>query len=107
MRYDSRGQPSVGRGGCGGGGPQAVVAITVRQPSSIRATIVDRSYDTLIFLRAVCDDANTELACNDDSNGLASAINVGRVDAGTYFLFLDGFAGSSGTGTVDIVVTPL
>ncbi len=107
VQYVSAGQPSVGRGGCGGGGPQAVVAITIRQPSALTATIIDRDYDTLIFLRAVCDDANTEIACNDDANGLASAINVARLEAGTYFLFLDGFGGGAGRGTVDIVVRPL
>ena len=32
---------------------------------------------------------------------------VARLEAGTYFLFLDGFGGGSGTGTVDIVITPL
>jgi len=107
VRYDTVGQPSAGAAICGGGGPQQVVAITLAQASALRATIIDSTHDTLIHLRGVCDDAATEIACNDDFNGLNSQIDVPRLDAGTYFLFLDGFAGGQGSGTVDIVVTPL
>jgi hypothetical protein len=107
VMYDTRGQPTVGRALCGGGGGQSVVAITLDRASALRATIIASTHDTLIHLRRVCDDAASELACNDDFNGLNSQISVARLEAGTYFLFLDGFGGGSGTGTVDIVITPL
>ncbi|MCA9537642.1 MAG: PPC domain-containing protein [Myxococcales bacterium] len=107
IQYDTRGQPSVGRATCGGGGPQAVVSLTLRNAASVTFTIGGTSYDPLIHLRSVCDDANSEIACNDDSNGLDSQISVARLEAGTYFLFLDGFAGGSGTGTLTIAVRPL
>ncbi len=110
VEYSTLGQPSAGEGSCGGGGPQAVVAITVDRASSVRAVVTEADYDTLIYLRAVCDDGATELACNDDDFdgfGTESAISVARVEPGTYFLLLDGFLGRSGSGTVDITVTPL
>ncbi|MCB9527278.1 MAG: hypothetical protein H6701_02615 [Myxococcales bacterium] len=107
VMYDTRGEPSVGRANCGGGGPQQVVAITIERASALRATIIAATHDTVIHLRRVCDDALSELACNDDFNGLNSQISLARLDPGTYFLFLDGFGGNSGTGTVDIVITPL
>jgi len=105
--YNTAGQPSVGRARCGGGGPQSVAALTLNRASAVTFTIEGNQYDTLIHLRGVCDDANTELACNDDFNGLASQISVPRLEPGTYFLFLDGFAGQAGAGSLRVTVNPL
>jgi hypothetical protein len=103
VRYDTTGRDSVGRGQCGGGGPQQVVVISVAERALVTMSIVERSYDTLIHLRGECDDAESEIACNDDFGGLQSQISV-NLDPGTYFLYLDGFAGRFGTGTLRVTM---
>jgi hypothetical protein len=105
--YNSAGQPTTGRARCGGGGPQAVAAITLNRVSAVTFTIEANQYDTLIHLRTTCDDPATELACNDDFNGLASQISMPRLDPGTYFLMLDGFAARGGAATLRVTVNPL
>ena len=92
---------------------QQVVVVTIAQPSNASFTIIERSYDTLIFLRRECDNdaPEAEIDCNDDSDGLASRIpeddGTIRLEPGTYFLYLGGFSGAEGTGTVDIRITPI
>ena len=110
--YDTRGRPSAGRhGDCGGGGGQQVVVVSIVQRSNASFTIVEHDYDPLIALRTSCDDVETEVDCNDDSNGLASRIprNNGTIELepGTYYLYLDGFNEREGTGTVEIVIQPI
>ena len=67
------------------------------------AEIVNADYDPLISLRAECDDPRTELECNDDFSGLLSRVEA-RVEPGTYYLFVEGFDGDTGPGTVAISV---
>ena len=70
-----------------------------------------------MFLRSECDSLESEIDCDDDGVGLNSRIpdpGFGedpdatiRMEPGTYFLYLDGFAGREGTGTVQISIQPL
>jgi hypothetical protein len=104
LDYDTTGRESVGRSrGCGGGGGQQVVVISVAVRQLVTMTIVNSNYDPLIHLRAECDDAESEVACNDDSGGLNSQISQ-ILDAGTYFLYLDGFAGREGSGRLRVTM---
>ena len=105
IQYNTVNQPSVGRGSCGGGGPQQVAAFTLMQRAEVEFRIIERTYDTLIHLRTNCDDANSEIACNDDFEDLASRI-LRELVPGTYYLFLDGFAGRAGSGTLRVTVNP-
>lgn len=113
IMFDTRGDPTTGEASCGGGSPQAVVAITIAERSSLEASIIASNYDTVIHLRSVCDDPATELACDDDTFAPGvedSQIIVSPLDPGTYFLILDGynlFGPADGTGTVEIVINPL
>jgi hypothetical protein len=112
IQYDTRDQPSAGRhNNCGGGGGQQVVVVTIQRRSNASFSIVEHDYDPLIALRSACDDIDSEAACNDDSNGLASRIprNEGTIvlEPGSYYLYLDGFSGREGTGTVEIVIQPI
>jgi hypothetical protein len=92
---------------CGGVGPEAVVALVLTTPAAVRATIVNADYDPLLFVRsAACDDPGLELACNDDSEGVLSAVDLGELQPGTYYFFVDGFSGQFGTATLDISVVP-
>ncbi|MBV71762.1 MAG: hypothetical protein CMH52_10520 [Myxococcales bacterium] len=111
INYDTTGQPSAGRLSCGGGGGQQVVVITIDRQSNASFSVVNPSYDPLIELRGECDDAASAIECNDDSNGIASRIPRGDgtivLEAGIYYLYIDGFLGRTGTGTIDIQIQPL
>ncbi|MCA9541453.1 MAG: hypothetical protein KC620_21295, partial [Myxococcales bacterium] len=86
-------------------GGEVVYRIAVDEPSIITAEVITADYDTSLFLRSACDDQNSEIVCNDDFNGLLSRLSQ-SVPAGVYYLYVDGFGNSSGTGVLDIVVEP-
>ena len=94
---------------CGGDGegPEEVIALILSAPAAVTATILDGDYDTVLFVRDVCDGGE-ELACNDDGDfGLLSELSFPRLDAGTYYFFVDGYRGDSGTAEIEFIVTPL
>jgi hypothetical protein len=67
-------------------------------------TVTD--FDTVLHLRSVCDDATTELACNDDASGCtlstagASTITRG-FSPGLYYVVADGFGSACGSFQID------
>jgi hypothetical protein len=90
---NTAGRGTVGRAQCGGGGDQVVVAITINAAANVTFETVNNQNDTLIHLRSVCDDAATEIACNDDG-GAGGASRISQLlQPGTYFLYVDGFGG--------------
>ena len=94
--------------GCASGarGGEVVYQITVGEPSIITAEIVNATYDTAMHLRAACDDAESEITCDDDG-GSGTLSRISRaVEAGSYYLFVDGYSDRRGTGTVEIIVEP-
>ena len=48
-------------------------------------------YDTVLYARTVCEDRETELDCNDDSNGLQSTISIDLMANQTIYLVVDTF----------------
>ena len=96
VNVDTRGQPQSGTS-CGGGGPQSAIVITIPASRTVTVETSNASYDTYMHLRSECDDAASTIACNDDGGaGLHSRISQ-RLEAGTYYAIIDGFAGRSGT----------
>jgi hypothetical protein len=95
---------------CGGGGeaPENVIGLLLTQPAAVDAVISAGNYDTVLFMRTSCDDAATELDCNDDGLEFPlSDLSFPRLEAGEYYFFVDGYSGATGTATLDITVTPL
>jgi MYXO-CTERM domain-containing protein len=90
-------------GSCiGGSANDRVYTFTVTRPTLVEA--ISTGYDTGLYLRSTCDDTSTELACNDDSTppgGLGSRIQS-ELDAGTYYLFVDGYASNAGAYTLTV-----
>ncbi|RME20293.1 MAG: hypothetical protein D6806_16665, partial [Deltaproteobacteria bacterium] len=84
-----------------------VYTFTLTQDTNVDALV--SGFDTVMYLRSVCDDAATEIDCNDDSTppgGLGSRITQ-DLAPGTYYLFVDGWKTDSGDFTLTVTFTPL
>jgi hypothetical protein len=95
------------QGSCGGQGPEQVVAIRTNVRANLTFATIQEGPDTLIWVRRACDDGATEIDCNDDFNGVLSEVDVPAAEPGTYYLFVDGFAGQAVNTVAQITVTPL
>ena len=85
------------RGTCGGLGPDVAYQFVLEAPTAFTAFSVG-TFDTVLHLRASCEDAESEVVCNDDfvpPGGLGSRIAT-ELDAGSYTLVVDHYAAQSG-----------
>ena len=87
---------------CGGRGGERAYAFTVT--AGMRALLAttdhaETTLDTVIYLRASCTRAESELGCDDDSGvlgtGSASTLLIPEVAPGTYFVVVDAFGPGS------------
>ena len=100
-------QPDLYQGSCGGRSSEQIVAILIEEPALVTCRVQGQTHrDTLIWARLACDDEQSELACNDDFNGLNSQIEFNIEERGTVYLFVDGFGNNSGSVEVEITVQP-
>jgi hypothetical protein len=96
-------------GSCAGNGPDLVYTFTVEQAGDFLFETVageGNFNDTTLYLRTICDDDTSQVACDDDSGeGLLSKIQT-PLEPGQYYLFMDGsLAASAGSFTLSITVT--
>jgi hypothetical protein len=93
---------------CAGGAmsPDRVYRLVLRRRSTVRISSEQTEWDGAIYLRSDCTDATTELGCNDDAGDNRHSMIETELEAGTYYLFMDGFStSSSGDFTLDVEVT--
>ena len=82
-------------GSCGGEGRDRIFQFELTQTT--RVTAVAGGFDTVLSLRTVCDDPNTEIVCNDDDRmprGDRGSTVQAELGPGIYYLILDSFAAS-------------
>jgi hypothetical protein len=89
-------------GTCGGsGGNDALYALQLAAPKrvSFEATTSTAGFNPVLYLRTACDDATAarQLACVGGATGVASKVDLPRLEAGTYFLYVDGQSGKAGS----------
>jgi V8-like Glu-specific endopeptidase len=93
-------------GACvGGDAPDRVYRFTLTRRTTIDARVT--GYDTGLYLRNGCG-TGSELACNDDATppgGLGSRIQR-ALNAGTYYLVVDGYGTSAGAYTLSVAFSP-
>ncbi len=110
FQIDNRGLPDVYDSTCGSStGPERIIAFDVDQPTQIDIEIVAADHDTKMYLRQPCDGElfDVTVACDDDGgNGLLSRITR-ALEPGTYYLFIEGYSGRTGTSTVEIRREPI
>jgi hypothetical protein len=85
------GAPADHGGSCAGEGPERVYALTLAEAA--RVSFTTTGYDTVLYLRAVCDDPMTEVGCDDDSGPDHGSHLSELLPPGTYFLFADSYSG--------------
>lgn len=95
------------RGGCADSqAPERVYRLRLERPSVVRA-YVDGRYDAMVYVRTRCSDAATELACNDDAADANHAYVARRLDAGTYYIIVDGWQDRAGAYELTVQAEPV
>lgn len=94
--------------GCSGSGLDVVYTFTLTATQRITAATVNIGGaldDTVLFIRGTCDDAASQIVCDDDAGPGFYSIVDRVLTAGTYFLVVDGFGASDvGAYQVDFTV---
>ncbi len=80
---------------CGGSGPERVFRFVLTEPTRFIAQA--EGYDSVLYLRSVCETEDSEVECNDDlsDDNRGSRLDL-SLQPGIWFLFLDGFRAASG-----------
>ena len=94
-------------GSCGGDGAERVYGFRVEEQTRVIATA--RGFDTVLYTRQTCEGADTESACNDNSdppgNG-GSRIEL-VLETGNHFLFVDAFGEDAGEYELQVQFLPV
>ncbi len=101
-------------GSCGGDAlsPEVVYAVSFDEAGPVCFNLAGSVYDTVLYVRAGCDDPDSEIACNDDNRGITggtqSALTIDAEADTDYYVFVDGFAGFGAVsrGAYTLSVTP-
>ncbi len=83
---------------CGGSGSETVYTTTLDGPTALVITtdFPETTLDTVVYVRSACRDPETELGCDDDTEGSTSTLQV-NADAGVYYIVVDAHnSGSAG-----------
>jgi hypothetical protein len=77
--------------------PDDLYAFTLDTETMVTASVT--GFDTVLYLREVCDDPGSELACNDDSTppGNYGSYVSEILPAGEYYLIVDGYGSNYGS----------
>ena len=95
------------RASCAGGAMSndLVYRLRLTRRSVVRLNM-SSDYDGVLHMRRDCVDSSSEIACNDDHNDNQHSFIEQTLDAGTYFVIVDGFReGNQGPFTLDVAVS--
>ena len=89
---------------CGGNGPQKAFRFTLNRRRRVQFWTYG-GHDTVLHIRRSNDCSQPEnLYCDDDAgHGVNSYIGA-TLDAGTYYLIVDGYYGSAGVTQVQYII---
>lgn len=108
VRGDTSQAQSSMSGQCirGGDAPELVYAVTLERRAQLSVTM-NSPYDGALYLQGACGEARSEIACNDDAPRVGRSFVEATLDAGTYYVIVDGFGSASGEFEVTAQVTDL
>lgn len=89
---------------CAGGAKSNDNVYRLRVPKAGRVKIkLSTEYDGALHLRRACADPSTEVACNDDGQDNRHSEIDQELEAGDYFVIVDGFrTGNQGSYTLEV-----
>ena len=89
-------------GSCAGAGPELVYSFVLDRDASFAAEA--SGFDTVLYLREDCDDAGSEVACNDDNDppGARGSRLELELAPGEHWLFLDAYRSDGGDFVLDL-----
>lgn len=81
-----------------------VSRLDLAERSRVRLVQSSPDHDGALFVRRACEDESSEVACNDDWNGIRSSVITRQLEAGSYFVYSDGFTSdaSSAEGRIEL-----
>ena len=100
-----RGQPSsLSSPLCGGNGPEQVWTFVAPESRTYCAQTAGSSFDTVLYVRTVCDAPGSEETCNDDTGGLQSEVEFRALAGETLSVIVDAFIPGT-NGTISLTIT--
>ena len=96
------------QGSCGGASGAEDVYSVDFEPGTYCVNLAGSSYDSLVYVRTDCGDPGSEVVCDDDNGDvnpddrLDPAVNVVVEEAGTFYIFVDGFRAGGGAYVLTI-----
>lgn len=90
---------------CYGTGGEVFYRLTVGGNATVTAKVTPNSaaYDPVVYLRSVCDTKSSEVGC---VHGAGQTLTATGLSAGSYWLVVDGYLGTSGEFALDVTRTP-
>jgi hypothetical protein len=80
-------------GTCGGAAPEVVFRLQLTAPANVALDTRGSTFDTALYVRTGSCGKGREIGCDDDGGGVghSSALALGTLQPGNYFIFVDGF----------------
>ncbi|MGE3108808.1 MAG: FG-GAP-like repeat-containing protein [Phycisphaerales bacterium] len=102
------GATSDGTTSCGQSNSTPDVWYRISTPSvcQLDADLCASNYDTVLSIHSACPGSSgNELACNDDTCGVGSSVNVSAQAGNTYYIRVSGWNGATGSFTLSVTCT--
>jgi hypothetical protein len=87
-------------------GPDVIYDLNLATQGRLTVSTLGSGYDTIVYVEGVCGDGARQFACNDDGPGTNTSYFSEYMQAGHYFLVVDGPYNTGGAFTLHIDVTP-
>jgi hypothetical protein len=103
------GAPNGGGGTCGGGSAgEAIFYFDLTGPADVLVSTdhPGTGYNTAVYLRSICDDPSTQLACASGGM-LGDSLVETNVEPGRYYVIVDGVAGGEGDFELSLDILPI
>jgi cysteine-rich repeat protein len=108
VRGDTAGRMSAATSSCGGnasGEAAHFFTLYIESDVTIRTDLPGTDFDTAVYVRRDCASRASEIGCAA-AGPLGDTITLEALPAGTYFVFVDGVGGASGTYAVEMTARP-
>lgn len=104
---DTTGAQNMMTGPCASGNaPEQVYRFEMDQRAQVTVSLTS-SYDGAIYLLRECGQMNTMIECNDDNPDTSHSRIDTMLEAGTYYLVVDGYGDAAGSFDVAVSVSPM